>query len=192
MVKFQAPNPKPHTAQENLRLPPVPARGFTLVETIVALALIITAAMGPMTLAARGIFNAKFSKSKLIALNLAQEGAEIIRHMRDNNVLAGFDWRGSVGPCPANCTRLPDGSYQPDVFTIASGSTPPLDAGVPLRFDTTSGLYSQSFGSPTLFTRMITISTPALDQMRVRTRITWTESSLPRQVELTEVLYNWR
>lgn len=166
-------------------------RGFTLLETIVALALIVSAVAGPFTLATRGIFAAKFSKSRLVALNLTQEGIELIRKMREDNMLSGADWRGT-GSCALNCTRLPDGSYQPDVFAAPGGTTPPLNSNTPLRFDEAAGLFNQSAGSATPFTRVVEISTPAADQMRVVSRITWVESGIPRRVELETVLYNWQ
>ena len=62
-----------------------------------ALALIIAATVGPLTLATRGIFSTRFSRSKLVALNLAQEGVELIRSYRDNNILAGQPWDNSIG-----------------------------------------------------------------------------------------------
>lgn len=167
-------------------------KGFTLLETIVALALIVTAAAGPFTLATRGVFAAKFARSKLVALNLAQEGMELVRQMRDNNVLGGHDWRGLSGSCPARCTRLADGFYQPDVFTAANGSAPPIFSGAAMRFDEATGLYGQSSGVGTPFARVVGISTPAADQMRVTSAVAWTESGIARQVRLEMVLYNWR
>lgn len=166
--------------------------GFTLLETIVALGLIVTAAAGPFTLATRGVFAAKFARSKLVALNLAQEGIELVRQMRDNNVLGGHDWRGLSGVCPSRCTRLADGSYQPDVFSVAIGSAPPISSGAALRFDEVTGLYGQSSGVGTPFTRVVNISTPAADQMRVVSAVAWTESGIGRQVRLETVLYDWR
>lgn len=166
--------------------------GFTLLETIVALTLIVSALVGPFTLATRGVFGAKFSRNKLIALNLAQEGIELIRAMRENNVLAGADWRGLTGRCGALCTRLQDGSYQPDVYTTAGGSTPPVNSGLPLRFDAAAGLYNQSSGAVTIFTRLVEISTPGADRMLVRSTISWTESGIARQVRLQETFYNWQ
>lgn len=168
---------------------------FTLLETIIALTLIISAVTGPFTLATRSIFSAKFAKDKLTALNLAGEGIELVRAMRENNVLHTFDWRGAgcgAGTTPY-CTNLADGSYQPDVFTVANGSQPPLAGASPqlLRFDSVTGFYSQSSGSITLFTRVITISTPAANQMRVVSLVTWTQSGIDRQARLQEVFYNW-
>ncbi len=165
--------------------------GFTLLETIVALTLIVSALMGPFALASSGIFGAKFSRSKIVALNLSQEGIELIRQMRENNVLSGAQWRGLSGTCGAGCTRLQDGSYQPDVYTSANGSTPPVSTNVALLFDETSGLYSQTSGTATRFTRVVNISTPSADQMRVLSTVTWVESGVGRRIQLEVVLYNW-
>ncbi len=166
--------------------------GFTLLETIVALALIVSALMGPFALASRGIFGAKFSRSKIVALNLSQEGIELIRQMRENNILSGAQWRGLTGTCGVKCTRLQDGSYQPDVYTSASGSTPPVSTNAPLLFDAAGGLYSQTSGTATLFTRVVDISTPSVDQMRVRSTVTWVESGISRRIQLEATLYNWQ
>lgn len=172
--------------------------GFTLIETLVALTLIVSAMVGPFTLATSSIFSAKFSKSKLVALNLAQEGIEIVRQMRDNNVLKGFDWRGLSGSCPVGCIRLQDGSYQIDVYTPATGSVPPPNSNLPLRFDPQApstdpaSLYNQNSGPSTPFTRVIAIETPAAAQMKIVSTVTWSDSGLNRQVTLQEVIYNWR
>lgn len=176
----------------NFRLGMSPAGGFTLLETIVALTLVVSAIVGPFSLASRGVFGAKFTKSKLVALNLAQEGIEIVRAMRENNVLIGADWRGLTGPCASGCARLQDGSYQLDVYTSASGSTPPVSSGSALLFDESAGLYSQAAGSPTPFTRVVDISTPAPAQMRIVSTVRWTESNIPRQARVEVVLYNWQ
>lgn len=166
--------------------------GFTLLETIVALGLIVTALAGPFSLATRGIFTAKFGKSKIVALNLAQEGIELIRQMRENNVLGGYDWRGLAGPCTGTCTRLQNGSYQPDVYTAANGATPPLATGAVMLFDAISGLYNQAAGSPTPFVRTVSISTPASHQMRVISAVAWTESGIQRRVQLETTFTNWQ
>ncbi|MDP3727627.1 MAG: hypothetical protein Q8R35_03240, partial [bacterium] len=117
---------------------------------------------------------------------------ELIRAMRENNILAGADWRGQQGQCANGCTRLQDGSYQPDVYTTANGSPPPVNAGLPFLFDESSGLYSQTVGAATPFTRVVSISTLAVHQMRIVSTVTWVESGIPRRVDLEETLYNWQ
>ena len=182
--------------------------GFTLLETIVALALIVGAMAGPFTLATRGIFAAKFSKSQLVALNLAQEGIELIRHARENNLVdddnqaVGVTWRGlPPGPCPATCIQLADGSYQPDVFTDSTAELQATLGGqIPLSREPTTGLYYQDplLNNLVPFTRVVRICSTSscvadpANQVRVTATLTWTESNIPRQVKLEEVLYNWQ
>src|SRR3989344_4359334 len=73
--------------------------GFTLLETIVALAVITAVVVGPVVLITSGLISFGFAKNKLIALNLAQEGLELIRAVRENNILCdeieggnNWDW----------------------------------------------------------------------------------------------------
>lgn len=61
-------------------------KGFTMIETIVALAVLTAAIIGPVTLVTRAIFSSSFSRNDLIGYNLAQEGIELIRAVRDNNI----------------------------------------------------------------------------------------------------------
>lgn len=192
-VSSQAILSRTHSRMPGKAATPFFSAGFTLIETLVALTLVISAMVGPFSLATRSIYSAKFAKSKLIALNLSQEGLEIIRQMRDNNVLGGYNWRGLQGSCPLGCTILQDGSYQIDVFTAANGSTPPVNANTPLSFSALTSLYSyQSGGQATPFIRVITLSTPAADEMDVVSVVSWSDAGIARQVRLEEILYNWQ
>lgn len=59
--------------------------GFTLIETIVAIAVLVMAVGGPLTLAARTLRVAQDAKNEFIASQMAVEGMEVIHNMRDNN-----------------------------------------------------------------------------------------------------------
>lgn len=179
--------------------------GFTLLETVVAVILIVFALAGPFTLATRGIFAAKFAKNKLIALNLAQEGIEIIRTFRDNNFLTnqaswdagikdfyGQDTQADVF-CPEPCTALA-AQQAPNYHYQTCGASCP-----PLKTDPTTGLYSYGSGQDSIFTRTIRVETgvfdaqvPSGDQLKVISIVAWSESGIPHQVRLEEVLYRWQ
>ena len=62
-------------------------KGFTLVETLVAI-LILTMTIGALlTLAASGYFSIRYAKNQIIADYLAEESLEYIRNDRDNALL---------------------------------------------------------------------------------------------------------
>ncbi len=154
------------------------SRGFTLLETIVALAIIAAAMSGPITLATRGILNAKFAKSRLVAANLSQEGLELVRKVRDDNILANRAWDFGIDV----------GDRQADVVTSGLSAS----SGAPLKRDTASGLYNYTSGNTTLFVRRINITKPVANQMVVLSQVIWTEGGLSRAMTLQEILYNWR
>ena len=63
-------------------------KGFTLIETMVAVTILTLAVAGPMMTANRAIVASQIARSELTASYLAQEGIEYIRAMRDNEYLA--------------------------------------------------------------------------------------------------------
>jgi prepilin-type N-terminal cleavage/methylation domain-containing protein len=75
-----------HLQTKNYKLKTI-KEGFTLIESVVAISVLVTALVGPMTLAAHSISAQKTAKNTLIAANLAQEGIEFVKWYRDNNVL---------------------------------------------------------------------------------------------------------
>ncbi|OHA08382.1 MAG: hypothetical protein A3B37_01610 [Candidatus Sungbacteria bacterium RIFCSPLOWO2_01_FULL_59_16] len=191
---------------------------FTLIETVVAVAVISAAVVGPFALATRGIASASLSKNRLVAANLAQEGIELVRAVRDNNVLC--DSLDGAVDGSWEWDRDPDGSGQfrnrnkigvawDRRTTIScSGSTvvsPLLDANScedsNLRLDPATGLYGYDLGDPeTAFQRCVDIDQPGgpedginpTEMMDVTVAVTWNERGVARTVELTERMYNWR
>lgn len=181
--------------------------GFTLLETIVALAVILAAVVGPITLITRSIFNFSFAKNKLIANNLAQEGLELMRLVRDNNVLCDSlngppVWRWNRNPDDSeNLTDTEREADASETHAISCGSatlhSPKLNqfAGTALKYDNnpsspTFGLYNYVTGDATPFVRSISILvppkspvpdfdiTPPTEQMDVIVRVEWLERGI--------------
>jgi type II secretory pathway pseudopilin PulG len=70
-------------------------RSFTLLEVILAIAVLTAATAGVFSLIIQTFASASLNQSKLVAAYLAQEGLEIIRNIRDSNWLAQIDNGGS-------------------------------------------------------------------------------------------------
>ena len=60
-------------------------RGITLIETVVAVTILVAAITGPMTLASQSLRASRDARNELMATHLAEEGVEIVHSLRDNN-----------------------------------------------------------------------------------------------------------
>lgn len=62
--------------------------GFTLIETLVAVSLLTIAIVAPMTLTQQSLSSAYYARDQITAYNLAQEGIESVRAVRDSQILS--------------------------------------------------------------------------------------------------------
>src|SRR3989344_8165837 len=74
-------------------------KGFSLLETTIAIAILVSAIIGPMSLSSRSIRSASVSKDNIIASNLSQEGIELVKNIRLNNRISGDDWMEGLSQC---------------------------------------------------------------------------------------------
>ena len=73
-----------------LRIEPfrrIQERGFTLVETLVAISFLSVAIVAPMTLVSLSLAGAVQARDTITAYNLAQEGIEAVRAIRDGSII---------------------------------------------------------------------------------------------------------
>ena len=155
-------------------------RGFTLIETLVALVL-ITIAMGPVLISATSAVNvAARIEHNLIAANLAQEGIEVIRSIRDTNWLNGSAFDNNL---PAGIWRVQWDTVSGGLMAV--GSNPVLKKN--------NGLYNYPTGTDTVFKRTITISKPNSGELALVSSVTWVErGNINRTVSAESHLFNWR
>ena len=127
-------------------------------------------------------------KNNFIASNLAQEGIEVVRAIRDKNWLADPD---PLPPNPLTAGLIGTWRVQWDSDSpIAVGTNPPL------KIDA-NGVYNYAMGTTTLFRRRIIIEDANLanpnKDMRVISEVTWTaKGNITRMVRAESHLYNWR
>lgn len=111
-------------------------QGFTLVETLVAIAILLLIIIGPITAAQKGIQQAYYANEQLSAVFLAQEAIEAIRQRRDDQALEAWNnpsgnidtsaWSnagcsGSTGPL--TCSVIKDGLTYNRTITIGAGGS---------------------------------------------------------------------
>lgn len=175
-----------------------PMRGFTLVETLVAITVVVTAMVGPLYAVQQALNASRSARDQLVASSLAQEAVEHVRGIRDSNYLyllantgSSRSWLygvdgtgGSVncisGPCVVDPTLDPTQS-------TASRTITPL-------YLSSTNLYNQaSSGTPTKYTRTVQLTpvSGSVSEMTVTVIVTWTTKNQSRNVTITERLHNW-
>lgn len=159
-------------------------RGFTLVETLVAIAILMLALMGPYFSIQQAIVTSYAARDQLIASQLAQEGQEYIHFLRNTNYLSSADWLSGMDACegPYGCTVDP---AQNDVTACTS-------AGCPALMQSTTGLYTQNGSYPaTRFTRTVKIQTVSSTEVEVTVTVNWITEHHPYSVTIADDFYNW-
>ena len=159
-------------------------KGFTLLETLVAVAVLMMALLGPFSIAQQSLRSAYYARDQVTAYYLAQEGVEFVRSIRDENYLSGNPWLNGISTCTdvACMVDFPNFTYAP-----CSGTCPAL------KISDAGGLFNNATGADSKFTRQVTLTPVAgmPDEMIISVTVSWTSSGVPRIFTLQERLFNW-
>jgi len=158
-----------------------PEAAFTLVEVLVALSILTTALVPAFVLAGDALKLSTRLRNTLISANLAQEGVEIARAIRDGNWFNGVPFDQGLSSCDAGCTVQFD-SDAPVVGTFMN---------TPLKLDSATGLYQYSTGANSIFTRTITVTAAPPSAIKVVSEVSWMERSVPKKTTLEYYLFDW-
>jgi len=193
--------------------------GFTLVEALVSISILMVAIAGPMTIAQKSLSSAILSKDQMTASFLAQDGLEAVKNLRDqvvlNSALGDTDWLSGLSDCicidenECNLDNLSLAKYC-NIDTTLDNLTD-IDAirakgenANPLLFLTDSetgnfvkyGLSAGNLGSAdSKFSRYINIrQSPNNDNPNeavVTVRIVWNSATGEQHVEIKNFIYNY-
>lgn len=174
--------------------------GFSLVETIVAIGILLMALSGPLSIAARGVFAAGVARDQITAYYLGQEAMEFVRAVRDGNGLSALgtnppspDWlNGLQGVCTGGNYCRVDVKENGEITSCGSshGSCPPLK----LQTTPADNPFYQYGGSGNLstFVRSFTLEDVAADEKRVKVTVSWSSGIISRSLTLEENIRNWQ
>lgn len=167
--------------------------GFTIIESLVAIGILVVAISGVMGAIQSSISSYTFSKDQFISFYLAQEAFEQIRNIRDENRLKEANWMMGIAqdvddPCAFThaCTVEPVISAAPSRCTGGPGNCPYL------RQDPVTGLYGYNPSWPaTIFRREIQLTPVNENEIAVTVTVNWSKGPVNRQFKARANLLNW-
>ncbi len=170
-------------------------RGFTLIETLVAIGILVLAVTGAFSAAQMGITTSTYSKNQVIAFYLAQDGVEFIRNLRDNNGLREQAWLTGISsdssdPCYFNntCTVDPTAvSPNPNIIRCSGGS-----GSCPLLKQDSSGIYGYVSGTDTIFRREIQLTRINDNEISILVSVIWRKGLVDRTFRVRENIFDWQ
>lgn len=153
-------------------------KGFTLLETIIAVALLAISIVASVALISKSIQSRTVSQNRLMASYLAQEGIELVINIRDNNWKNGNAWNKDWEDC-VNCE-------------IDHEKKKIKDEGDPFLKIDDKKFYNYNKGVDTKFKRRITITTISADQKKVSSEVVWSSRGKNFNVTIEGLVYNWQ
>ena len=195
--------------------------GQSMLEAIIASGIVATAVSSALTLVQVSISAEKESEGGIVAANLAREGIEVVRSIRDSNWLAGADWDQGLEGADNDHTAIAVFSPKDNAWHL---DFTPNDIGDPAtrvyRYttgtdETVVGLQVQALTPPdntmpTAFSRLLALDAICDDAgtrevkesgaacagtkigYRVRSTVNFSVSGRPRSLEVEESIYDWR
>ena len=175
--------------------------GFTFIETMVAISLLMTSVATTVTVIRTDILVSSITKNAVMSRFLAQEGVEYTRHVRDSHLVEfnktgiAVDWLGGLEAC-SNGTPCTIDIADPTFVNITSCPS----GGCPvLKYNETENRYGYDSGAgweDTVFVREIDIVDPSggiMDTEAIVTaRVVWNErDGSNREVIYQQNLFNW-
>ncbi|MBI3573841.1 prepilin-type N-terminal cleavage/methylation domain-containing protein [Candidatus Kaiserbacteria bacterium] len=159
-------------------------KGFTLIETFVAVSILLISLAGPLSIAAQALKSAYYARDEITAFYLAQEGLEFVRATRDQNYLASRSWLTGVDDCiGASCqVDFPNFTHSVCQNNVCSALLIDQD-----------GLFNAQSGTPSIFTRVLSLQaiSGVPDEMILNVRVSWVSAGINRTFQLSEHLFNW-
>ncbi|MEK7510761.1 MAG: hypothetical protein AAB582_00795 [Patescibacteria group bacterium] len=181
-------------------------KAFTLIETLVAITIVLLAVMGPFQLVQQSLSASYVARDQVVATALAEEGLEYVRAIRDNNYLYNLAnpttpryWlysldstAGEGADCFATrgCTVDPTRHATPQAIAACTSACPPL------YIHSTTNVYTQlaSGAAQSRFRRTVLLEEVqgSSDKVvKVSVTVSYASGHRTRTVTVSDYLYNW-
>lgn len=188
-------------------------RGQTLIELIIAIAVITVGLMSAAGLVYSNLNLVDRDTDQAIVINFAREGVEVSKQIRDSNWLASLPFnQGMFAGTDYTATILYEGAAGTvPTFNFTANAITHENAKMKLK----NNFFAQTLpvgtvATSTLFTRLVTLhpicsdfsilnsgqtcpaAAPQTIGIRVESRVNWTRKGIAKSTVVYEDLYDWR
>ncbi len=173
-------------------------KGFTIVETLVAIGILMISIAGPLTIAHKGLRSALLAHDQVTASYLAQDAMEYLKNVRDINIIEGRDWTDGINLCSdgQKCsvnTLTGNPSTAPGTTLPTNGLSPCVPSTTCKIYKSSGGYSDDSSGTElTKFSRYF-YYIPGGDISKDATIVViveWKNGTVTNQVKYENVIYN--
>jgi|JI10StandDraft_1071094.scaffolds.fasta_scaffold26155_5 type II secretory pathway pseudopilin PulG len=176
-------------------------RGFTVVETLMALTVFSMVVVALVTVSSSSVTNVNFMRNRLTASYLGQEGIEVVRNIRDGYLASGAGWNSFVAAFDNQCMSESGCDFDP-MQSIAQGDgmySVSSQSECTLQTDDNSGYYSPvgglAFQRRTPYCRriqFIPLADVSQNGLKIVSTVTWQDGTTPKTLQMVDYIYEWQ
>lgn len=190
-------------------------KGFTLIETLIAVFILTLTVGALLRLTAAGFYSVRYARNQMVANSLLQESLEYVRNSRDTASVSGVSWESWKAGLSTNENGTPTGDTNQGCFS-GTGCTVDPYATVgnvkgcngtcrAISFFSSTGLYGYvnsvyppvfaqgaASATETSYIRTIKVYAGSADQLTVSASVTWLNGAARKTITQSVLLTRWR
>jgi prepilin-type N-terminal cleavage/methylation domain-containing protein len=179
---------KTHTSQQ----------GFTIIETLIAITILMISISGPLVIAHKGLLAATYAHDQVTASYLAQDAMEFIKGVRDDNIIdinagTNSDWlRGLSGCSQNNPCKVDTVNGSPFGVSGATGISN-CSAETCRVYNGTNGYTHDTNDDPTKFYRSFYVTPRSQNftkEAQLVVLVTWSTGTVGNQIQYENEIFN--
>jgi prepilin-type N-terminal cleavage/methylation domain-containing protein len=172
-------------------------RGFTIIETLVAIFVLLISTTGPLAFTQSGLRSAFLARDQVTAFYLAQESIETIKNVRDNNLIGyrdgdvSIDWLKKISDC-GSIANVGD-TASCNIGLIQNDNTS-FDSCQPescsLFYDANTYRFTLDGSAASKYVRTVYITRVSSDEIQVIVEVSWSSTFFtPKRIIVQENIF---
>lgn len=151
-------------------------KGFSLVETLVAISILLLVIVVPLDIAARSLQSSALSREEITATLLAEEGIEAVIKERDDDALDGGSTTSWYSNLPSQCKNTTGCSYNISSDTFISCAT--VSNCNLYLYTSGSSFYRHAASGTSRFNRNIVVTESPTGEYDISSTVSWAASAV--------------